>query len=73
MDNCPERMGAADAEALEAVLAMRRLFWCTRKIQDKTLFLLFFLPESLFVRGSAARMQAVDSCPERMHLAALLF
>ena len=34
-----------------AVLTMRRLFWCTgrKKIQDKTLFLLFFLP-SLFVR-----------------------
>ena len=30
-----------------AVLTMR-FFWCTRKkkIQDKTLFLLFFLPES---------------------------
>ena len=40
---------AADAEA--AVLTMRRFFWCTRKkIQDKTLYLLFFLPESLFVR-----------------------
>ena len=95
MDNCPERMDAADAEAPRpprigtavefwsglgteveeaAVLKLRRVFWCTRKkIQDKTLFLLFFLPESLFVRGSAARMQAVDSCPERMHLAALLF
>ena len=75
MDNCPERMDAADAEAprpprietavefwsgmgvktaatmlsLEtaAFLTMKRFFWCTRKkIQDKTLFLLFFLPES---------------------------
>ena len=34
-----------------AGLAMRRFFWCTRKkSQDKILFLLFFLPESLFVR-----------------------
>ena len=32
---------------------------CTRKkIQDKTLFLLFFLPES----------SAVDNCLERMHV-----
>ena len=32
-------------------LTMRRFFWCARKkeIQDRTLFLLFFLPESLFV------------------------
>ena len=77
MDNCLERVDAADAEAaesipskvgmaLEAVLAlevvlalgavvateaavlMRRFFWCTRKkIQDKTLFLLYFLPAVL--------------------------
>ena len=82
VDNCPERVDAADAEAprpprietavefwsgmgvetaartevkeatmlsLEtaAVLTMRRFFWCTRKkIQGKTLLLLFFLPES---------------------------
>ena len=33
-------------------LAMRGFFWCTRKtIQDKTLFLLFFLPESFFCAG----------------------
>ena len=71
VDNFPERMDAADAEAprpprIETVvefwsgmgveatadLTMRRFFWCTRKkeIQDRTLFLLFFLPESLFVR-----------------------
>ena len=43
-------------------LTMRRFFWCTRKkIQDKTLFLLF-LPEALFVRLKVA----VDNCPERM-------
>ena len=29
-----------------AVLTMRRFFWCSKKVQDKTLFLLFFLPES---------------------------
>ena len=57
--------------AVDAVgLTMRRFFWCTRKkkkIQDKTLCLLFCLPESLFV---AAGMQAaVDNCPERMHAA----
>ena len=54
VDNCPERVDAADVEvaAVEAaVLKMRRVFWCTRKeIQDKTLFLLYFVPESLFVR-----------------------
>ena len=47
-------------------LTMRGFFWCTRKkkIQDKTLGLLFCLPESLFV---AAGMQAaVDNCPERV-------
>ena len=43
VDTCPERMYAA-------VLTLRRYFWCSKKkIQDKTLFLLF-LPESLFVR-----------------------
>ena len=60
VDNCPERMDVADAEAPRpprietavefcsgmgvetAVLTMRRFFWCSKKVQDKTLFLLFF-------------------------------
>ena len=65
-------------KAEAAALTMKRFFWCTRKkeIQDKTLFLLYFLPELLFVRvcrvnGSARMQAAVDNCPERMHLAAL--
>ena len=75
MDNCPERIQwrilfqQATGLSLEAVeeatvLTMRRFLWSTRKkkIQDKTLFLLFFLPESLFVA-------AVDNCPERMDAA----
>ena len=74
VDNCPERVDAADAEApgpprietavgfwsgmavefwsgmgTTADLTMRRFFWCTRKKKSQTLFLLFFLPESLFV------------------------
>ena len=47
-------------------LAMRGFFWCTgkkkNKDKDKTLGLLFCLPESLFVA-------AVDNCPKRMHTA----
>ena len=39
---------AVDAVETAVGLTMRRFFWCTRNIQ--TLFLLFFLPESLFVR-----------------------
>ena len=67
---CP-RMAVESMETEEfgkigtAVLTMRR-FWCTRKnIQDKTLLLLFFLPESLYVRVEAV----VDNCPERMDAA----
>ena len=42
---------AVDAVETAVGLTMRRFFWCARKeIQDRTLFLLFFLPESLFVR-----------------------
>ena len=54
---------------------MRGFLWCTRKtIQNKTLFLLFFLPESFFVRVEVtARMQgvetaAVDTCPKRTNV-----
>ena len=61
----PPRIGTAvefwSGMETTADLTMRRFFWCTRKkIQDRTLFLLFFLPES----------SAVDNCPERMDAAA---
>ena len=59
VDNCPERMQAAVREmgvetavrtvVKEAAVLTMRFFWCTRKKNIQTLFLLFFLPESLFV------------------------
>ena len=62
---CPRMVvGSMKTEVETAVLTMRR-FWCTRKkIRDRTLFLLFFLPESLFVASGI--QAAVGTCPERM-------
>ena len=52
VDNCPERVDVAEAPrpplietAVDAAVLKMRFFWCIRrKSQDKTLFLLFFLP-----------------------------
>ena len=51
VDNCPERMDAADAEGPRPPRIETALEFCSGI-------------------ETAARMQ-VDSCPERMHLAAL--